>query len=113
MAVLETGLEASDDSPGAQADYWFSSDTKISGNMLESDALTHLAKLCDLVWPWGMPRQGWLNPGRVYSQELLVCPFLVGLVTDVSDIDREVISCVTVHDVAHIRDNNVLLHAVL
>lgn len=76
------------------------------------NALTHLAQLGDLVWPWGMPRPGWLSPGRVYSQELLVRPFLVGLVTDVGDIDGEVISRITVHDVAHIRDNNVLLHAV-
>lgn len=80
--------------------------------MLELDALTHLAKLCDLVRPWGMPRQGWQSLGRGYSQELLVCPFLVGLVTDIGDIDREVISRITVHDIAHIRDNNVLLHTV-
>lgn len=80
--------------------------------MLELDAVTRLTKLCDLVWSWGTPRQGWLSPGRVYSQELLVRPFLVGLVTDVGDIDREVISRITVHDVTHIRDDNVLLHAV-
>lgn len=58
-----------------------------SGNMLYLDAITSLTKFCDLVCSWGMPRQGWLSPGRIYSQELLVRPLLVGLVTDIGDID--------------------------
>lgn len=55
--------------------------------MLELDALTRLAKLCDLVCPLGNAQARMADPGRPYSQELFVCPFLVGLVTDVGDID--------------------------
>lgn len=48
-----------------------------------------------------------------HSQQLLVGPLLVCLVADVGDIDGEVVGCVMVHDVAHIRDDNVLLHPAL
>lgn len=54
--------------------------------MLDLYAITSLAT-SDSVCSRGMPRQGWLSPGKVYSQELLVCPLLVGLVTDIGDVD--------------------------
>ena len=50
---------------------------------------------------------------RPHSQQLLVGPLLVGLVADVGDVDGEVASGVVVHDVTHVRDDDVFLHPVL
>lgn len=55
------------------------------------------------------PRRA-LARSRAHSQQLLVGPLLVRLVADIGDVDREVVGRVVMHDVAHVRDDDVLLH---